>query len=403
MSTLRQYSKILTSFLATAAVLLCVTAPETLAQSETVGDAVALSSAVPAPADEMLTIGSKAPKIDIEHWFSDRQGTLPRITGFEPDKVYVIEFWATWCGPCIFAMPHLVELQDKFVDKGVQVISISDEDADTVSEFLKREVRGSDEENQTYADLTSAYCLTADPDQSVYKEYFEASGQRGIPTAFIVGKTGLIEWIGHPMEMDEPLEQVVAGSWDRAAYAEKIKEEQKMMAAMAELEDVLDEKMNEIGELIEAGKPQEGLALLDEMIADEEMAPLKPMLDNIRKSLLIQFVGGEEGAVALKEMADELKQMPEVLIGFTQQLYDGHRESPRDKVMLAAIADLAKLAAEKSPKNALIRDQQARMLLELEKLDEAIKVQEKAVELADENEKAEFEAFLKELRAKKAG
>ena len=44
-----------------------------------------------------------------------------------------------------------------------------------------------------------------------------AAGQSGIPTAFIVGKTGQVEWIGHPMTMDEPLAQVVAGDWDRAA------------------------------------------------------------------------------------------------------------------------------------------------------------------------------------------
>ena len=60
----------------------------------------------------------------------------------------------------------------------------------------------------------------------------QAAGQNGIPTAFLVGKTGLIEWIGHPMTMDKPLAQVVAGDWDRSAFAEQFIAKQKMDAGM---------------------------------------------------------------------------------------------------------------------------------------------------------------------------
>jgi hypothetical protein len=63
----------------------------------------------------------------------------------------------------------------------------------------------------------------------------EAAGQNGIPTCFIVGKSGLVEWIGHPMSMDEPLEKVVTGSWDRAAYLVAFKKEQQMGLLMAKL------------------------------------------------------------------------------------------------------------------------------------------------------------------------
>ena len=61
-------------------------------------------------------------------------------------------------------MPHISELQDEYSDKGVQVISISDEDLETVEEFLEKKVRG--EEEMTYFDLTKNYCLTTDPDRS---------------------------------------------------------------------------------------------------------------------------------------------------------------------------------------------------------------------------------------------
>ena len=68
------------------------------------------------------------------------------------NKVVVLEFWATWCGPCIAAMPHIAEIQKKYEDKNVQVISISDEDLDTVEDFLEREVRGQKEDDDNYAD-----------------------------------------------------------------------------------------------------------------------------------------------------------------------------------------------------------------------------------------------------------
>ena len=48
----------------------------------------------------------------------------------------------TWCGPCIAAMPHISALQDKHSDDNVQIISVSDEDIDTVTNFLERPVAG---------------------------------------------------------------------------------------------------------------------------------------------------------------------------------------------------------------------------------------------------------------------
>ena len=181
--------------------------------------------------DATLTIGSKAPPIDIEHWVSDGKGKFKHIEKFEEGKVYVVEFWATWCGPCIAAMPHISELQTKHAKQGLQIISISDEELPIVEKFLKRNM-GRGDDGQTFGDLTSNYCLTTDPDRSVSKDYMEAAAQNGIPTAFIVGKKGMIEWIGHPMEIDEPIEKVLTDKWDRAGFAADFKAVQEFEIVM---------------------------------------------------------------------------------------------------------------------------------------------------------------------------
>lgn len=172
-----------------------------------------------------LTIGDKAPPIDIAHWIKGK-----KVEEFEADKVYVVEFWATWCGPCIASMPHLSELQKKYADYGVEFISVSDEDLQTVISFLFKENKS---DGKIQNDRIG-YTLTTDPDESVKNDYFRAAGQRGIPCAFIIGKDTKIEWIGHPMSMDDPLEAVVRDTWDRDEAKDKFENaaanQKKLMA-----------------------------------------------------------------------------------------------------------------------------------------------------------------------------
>ncbi len=81
-------------------------------------------------APEPMTIGSAAPKPVIEKFV---RGTEPKW--FEPGKVYVVEFWATWCGPCRMSMPHLSDVSEKYKDS-VVIVGISDEKLETVTKFL---------------------------------------------------------------------------------------------------------------------------------------------------------------------------------------------------------------------------------------------------------------------------
>lgn len=184
-----------------------------------------------------LTIGDKAPALDIAHWLKGEE-----IKEFESGKVYVLEFWATWCGPCRASMPHVSKLQEEYKDYDVTVIGVSDEPLQTVVDFLFKTDK---KDNLTNQERTR-YTLTTDPDESVKKDFFRAAGQRGIPCAFIIGKDGCVEWIGHPMGMDEPLSAVVHDTWDRDAFKAswgKSKEaETKSSAILARVQKAADDK-----------------------------------------------------------------------------------------------------------------------------------------------------------------
>ncbi|WP_192384184.1 TlpA disulfide reductase family protein, partial [Mesorhizobium silamurunense] len=77
-----------------------------------------------------LRIGSPAPSIKVENWLRGEP-----LTSFQTGKVYIVEFWATWCGPCVDGMPHLMQLQEKYKESGVEIVGVAaSEDAPTAHE-----------------------------------------------------------------------------------------------------------------------------------------------------------------------------------------------------------------------------------------------------------------------------
>jgi thiol-disulfide isomerase/thioredoxin len=141
-----------------------------------------------------LGIGSPAPKIEVQEFIKGEP-----VEYFEKGKIYVVEFWATWCPPCRTSIPHLTEMQKKYKDAVFIGVSISENNWDGVKPFVKE--MGEKMDYRVAMDGRAG---------KMSKNWMAAAAQGGIPTAFIVNGEGKIAWIGHPMQMEKTLGEDVA-------------------------------------------------------------------------------------------------------------------------------------------------------------------------------------------------
>jgi thiol-disulfide isomerase/thioredoxin len=173
--------------------------------------AVLLGVSVLSASAEGLGVGDKAPALKVKGFVKGKP-----VTKLDKGKVYVVEFWATWCGPCRTTIPHLTELQKKHKDVTFIGVSAFERDQKAVQPFVKEM---GDKMDYRVA-LDSVPAGKKGGDGAMAKNWMIAAGQNGIPTAFIVDGEGRIAWIGHPTQMEAPLEKIVAGKWDLKAAAD---------------------------------------------------------------------------------------------------------------------------------------------------------------------------------------
>jgi thiol-disulfide isomerase/thioredoxin/plasmid maintenance system killer protein len=180
-------------------------------------------------------IGDKAKPLNISEWVKGATAEAP-VNVTDGKNFYVVEFWATWCGPCKTSIPHLTELQKKYKDKGVVFVGVSNETIEKVKPFVEEQGEKMD------------YVVALDKENLTNKDYMRAYGQNGIPTAFVINKKGQIAWVGHPMTMDKPLEQIVADTYDLKAAIKA----DEMRSKISDFSTLLKEKDPKAKETAEA-------------------------------------------------------------------------------------------------------------------------------------------------------
>ncbi len=227
----------------------------------TFGAAQAQEAAATAPA---LSVGSTAPAMSVAKWI---KGTP--VKNFEKGKVYVVEFWATWCGPCKQSIPHLTELAKKFGKKATFTgVSVWEDPKATDNSYIAKV----DAFVKDWGPKMD-YNVAADGHEgTMAKTWMAAAGQNGIPTAFVVDQNGKIAWIGHPLagtfgDSDEKsLETVVEEVYEHKfdAAAEKAKADARMAK-----EEEMAAKFKPFQTAMMAKKYKDAVAELDKLFAED--------------------------------------------------------------------------------------------------------------------------------------
>lgn len=138
------------------------------------------SSAAVSPPEVAAVVGREAPTVKLEWLDGSSPTTLESLRG----RVVLLEFWRTWCGPCRQQVSHLNELHERFEADGLVTVGVSNEAADLL--------RGSSTE------LGIRYPLARTEGMEAESPY----GIRSVPRAFLIDRSGVLVWAGHPATLE---------------------------------------------------------------------------------------------------------------------------------------------------------------------------------------------------------
>lgn len=225
------------------------------------------------------------------------QGEAPKE--WEQDKVYILECWATWCGPCVQIIPHMNELYTELKDKGLRVygMNVMEDDKAKVEEFVKAKGEG------------MSYPVAFVGNEGAFNdEWLKPAGVNGIPHAFVV-KNGKLLLAIHPSALTKELIGDLIAGGDKETAA--LKQFTDAAAAKDKIQGFL---MDTIRPLMEKKEFDKAAAEVKTFIKDN------PSLDDMTKAGLSLQIGlsglAEKGDVdgAMKLIDETAAAYPDTMI-----------------------------------------------------------------------------------------
>lgn len=124
--------------------------------------------------------GKPAPKTELKT-IDDKAWALAGLAG----KVVIVDFWASWCKPCLGMMPTLNAWHAAYGPRGLVIAGITDDEPDVAKD--------------TVADKGLAYTILLDPDHRAWKDFLVS----GLPTTVVVDKQGVVRYVSIGASPDE--------------------------------------------------------------------------------------------------------------------------------------------------------------------------------------------------------
>ncbi|MGB3468061.1 MAG: TlpA disulfide reductase family protein, partial [Cyclobacteriaceae bacterium] len=146
-----------------------------------------------------VTFDKKAPEIIVDQWVDNPHVINQSIEG----KAIVLDFWFTSCAPCVYTIPHLNDLAEKYRDKNIAFVAVSFEDPEILSKFLRKK--------KFLAQIASdtSYRTINNYQVSMY------------PTTFLIDDEGVLKWSGNASKISSELLDLLL---DKEYYNEVMRE-----------------------------------------------------------------------------------------------------------------------------------------------------------------------------------
>ena len=327
-----------------------------------------------------LKIGDPAPATRPETML---QGEA--VKDFQKGEVYVFECWASWCGPCVAAIPHLNQLHKQMGRKGVVItgVNVWESERDAASAQRAKDFLKAQGDKMSYRVALGG--------KAFIRDWLEAAEVNGIPHAFVVAE-GKIAWTGHPAQLTaEMLGDILTGTPLAAAppVADKIPQRRlskpavpagtapndpEMAAAQAKL-DALSEAMR----ARDWDAAEKALPAAAGVLPKQEGQELR---DSIEAQIGLARGDPTKFYAQLQKVADEEFDDPEALNEIAWRLLTMKAFAQKPNLALAekCAVQSVKLTREEHPDKL---DTLARLRWLQGKKEEAIRLQIKSVDKAE--------------------
>jgi len=319
-----------------------------------------------ATAAALLDVGDRAPRLEVAGWLNAKPWSLDEPGG--PDVV-VLVFWATWSGPSRASLPTLVNLHEKYHSRGVKLIGITAEPAETVREFLDR-----------YRPALP-FPIALDEAGKTTASYCGGAGVNFVPYCFLLARDRTIAWQGHPEqpELVQFIEELLSGTFDLSAARESVTRARRVDQLEALFRDSCEQQ-----------SWRTALLALDRLL---ELDVPKERLLRYKLTILLGELDDVDAARALTdELMGRYASNARLLNSLAWDVVSEPRLYLRDPEIGLKLATAAYRAC--GGQDAAVADTYARALHVIGRVDLAIFVQQRAVELAGPNQREACQRML---------